>query len=84
MESFFCERCAQSLPVVERSCKATDKGWLRLLRRGGEKCGRLCAALPRGRRAKAQKRVFRHPFLFCSRPEMRLRETYACCRGNRG
>ena len=55
--SFFCERCAQSLPVVERSCKATDKGWLRPPA-GGEKCGRLCAALPRGRRALKPKNGF--------------------------
>ena len=80
----FCERCAQSLPVVERSCKATDKGWLRP--GGGGECGRLCAALPRGPpRAKKPKNGFLDTPLapFCSRPEMRLRETYACCRGNR-
>ena len=58
MESFFCERCAQSLPVVERSCKATDKGWLRLLRRGGRNVAGLCAALPRGRRALKAKNGF--------------------------
>ena len=80
--SFFVSAVrGQSLPVVERSCKATDKGWLRLLRRGGRNVVRCSAPGPP--RAKAQKRVFRHPFPFCSRPEMRLRETYACCRGNR-
>ena len=44
--SFFVSAVrGQSLPVVERSCKATDKGWLRLLRRGGRNvagCALLC------------------------------------------
>ena len=69
-------RCPLSRGVVKRPTKG---GYA--LRRGGRNVAAVRCS--QSRRAKAQKRVFRHPSPFCSRPEIRLRETYACCRGNR-
>ena len=63
--------------------KRPTKGGYAFSGGGGEMWQAVRCSAPGPPRAKAQKRVFRHPSPFCSRPEMRLRETYACCRGNR-